>query len=222
VSARQRLRRLVAQATARWAFRSPQATTTRLRAFAAAERNSELELLLAAHQTHSQERRLSYLRHALDEARHAEMFFKRAHGEDAALFPDVDTDDLYERLGERDFLALVCVGEGLGAAQFRGYADAWGATASGRLFSAIVKDEDRHERDTWNHLVQVCDGDVAFAHRRVRAMTAWMAWRRFRRLGRDLSQTVFSVSMTLVFLLCAPLAIWVKRAHTTPTGWIKP
>jgi hypothetical protein len=219
MSLRQSLRRLVAFATARWAFRTPPSTTKRLRAFAAAERNSELELLLAAHQTHNDERRLSYLRHALDEARHAEAFFRRAHGDDAALFPDVDVDDLYERLGERDFLALVFVGEGLGAAQFRGYAEAWGSHGPGRLFSAITRDEDRHERDAWQHLVQLCDGDVAHARRRVRAMAVWMAWRRLHRSGRAVSSTLFAACMTLVFFACAPLALWVKRMRPTPTGW---
>jgi hypothetical protein len=216
------LRRLLARVTASWAFRTTQATTMRLRAFAAAERNSELELLLAAQKTASDERRVSYLRHALDEGRHAETFFKRAHGNDPALFPEVDIDDLYERLGERDFLAVVYVGEGLGAAQFRGYADAWGRLRHERLLFAIVLDEDRHESDAWYHLVQVCDGDVVRARERVTAMTMWMAWRRWHRAGRAVSSTLFATCMMVLFVLCAPLALWAKRARPLPSGWMNP
>lgn len=215
-------RRRVARSTAWWAFRSPRAASNHLRAFAAAERNSELELLTAARLTPRDERRASYLQHALDEGRHAEAFFKRAHPGGDALFPDVDVDDLYERLGERDFLALVYVGEGRGAAQFRGYIDAFGASERGRLFSAIVVDEDRHERDCWRHLLQLCGNDEAVARQRVRAMVLWMAWRRWHRAGRAVSSTIYSLCMTAVFFACAPLAMWVKRARPEPRGWSKP
>ncbi len=215
------IRRRIARATTWWSFRSPRAVTNHLRAFAAAERNSELELLTAARLTPSDERRASYVRHALDEARHAEVFFKHAHRDGHGLFPDVDVDDLYERLGERDFLALVYVGEGRGAAQFRGYIDAFGSSEHGRLFSAIVVDEDRHERDSWHHLLQLCDGDAALARQRVRAMVLWMAWRRWHRAGRAVSSTIYTLCMTAVFFACAPLALWLKRARPEPRGWTR-
>lgn len=213
-------RRRLARATAWWAFRSPRATSKHLRAFAAAERNSELELLAAARLTPSDERRAAYVRHALDEARHAEAFFKHAHRDGHALFPDVDVDDLYERLGERDFAALVYVGEGRGAEQFRGYIDACGSNEQGRLFAAIVVDEDRHERDTWHHLLSLCGGDVALARRRVRAMVLWMAWRRWHRAGRAVSSRIYALCMTVLFFACAPLALWLKRARPEPQGWM--
>lgn len=216
------LRRHLARATAWWAFRSPRAASAHLLAFAAAERNSELELLAAARLTPSDDRRASYVRHALDEGRHANAFFKRAHPDGNALFPDVDVDDLYQRLGERDFLALVFVGEARGAAQFRGYIDALGAAEPGRLFSGIIVDEDRHERDTWHHLVQVCHGDEARARQRVRAMILWMAWRRWHRAGRTMSSMLYAACMTLLFVACAPLAWWMKRTRPEPRGWAQP
>ena len=165
------MRRRLARLTAWWAFRSPAATARLLLGFCRAERNSELELLAAARSTTRNEHRALYLRHAIDESRHADLFFRRANAADQAtapMFPDVDTDELFARLGERDFLAFVHNGERDGAAQFRGYVEHFRARVGdaadpAKLFAGILVDEDRHESTSWTMLVACCDGDERVA-----------------------------------------------------------
>lgn len=226
------VRRHLARWTSRWAFRSARASSRLLLGFCRAERNSELELLAAARLTASAEHRALYLRHALDERRHAELFFRRAnglHAPSAPVFPDVDIDDLFVHLGERDFLAFVHNGETDGAAQFRGYVDALRARADedsddmaatlAKLFAGILVDEDRHERTSWTLLVERCGGDEALARRRLRAMRLLEAGRRWHRAGRGLAAGVYVVTMLVLFVACAPLSLWLRRRRPTPTGW---
>jgi len=222
-------RQTLARWTAWWAFRSRRSSARLLAGFCRAERNSELELLAAARLTTRAEHRALYLRHALDERRHAELFFRRAnllHAPSAPVFPDVDLDDLFVRLGERDFLAFVHNGETDGAAQFRGYVDAFRARAddddaatSAKLFAGILVDEDRHERTSWTLLVARCDGDEALARQRLRAMRLLEAGRRWHRAGRGLAGSVYVVTMLILFVACAPLSLWLRRRRPTPTGW---
>lgn len=221
------MREHFARMTAWWAFRSARSSARRYRDFCCAERNSELEILAAARLTPSAERCALYLRHAIDEGRHAELFFQRAntlHEATAPAFPDVDVDDLFARLGERDFLAFVHHGERRGAAQFRGYvrhfrAKAGAAADPAKLFAGILVDEDRHESTSWRLLVELCDGNEGLARRRLRRIGVVEAARQWHRNGRSIAGAVYVLAMLLLFVLSAPLAVWLKRTRPTPTGW---
>src|SRR5260370_41469661 len=80
-------------------------------AFSTTEIESVLELRAAANLAPSPERRAAYLRHSLDEARHARMLsersadLRRAEGKEPFGFPRSDVDDLFERLGAVRVLA---------------------------------------------------------------------------------------------------------------------
>lgn len=220
-------RRWLARCSARVAFRSPRSTASLLLGFAQAERNSELELLAAARCTDILAHRALYLQHALDESRHADAFHKRAQRPTPQPFPDVDIEDLFARLGERDFLAFVHLGERRGAAQFRGYVDHFSRSDRddddhGRLFAGILNDEDRHETTSWAMLVTCCAGDEALARRRLRAMAAWEAWRSWRRAGRALAGVLYTLTMSVLFVLCAPLSLWLRLTRPQPRGWDAP
>src|SRR5688572_25348540 len=81
--------------------------------FSLAEHASMLDLRAAAAKSPSPARRAKYLRHSLDEARHARMYaqraaeLRRARGKEPIFTPQADTEDLFERLGEVAFLAFV-------------------------------------------------------------------------------------------------------------------
>ncbi|HLT36674.1 MAG TPA: ferritin-like domain-containing protein, partial [Enhygromyxa sp.] len=110
-------------------WRRPAHAARKLHGFALAEHGSLLDLRLAARLTPSPIRAAAYLRHADDEARHAQMFGKRAaalarEAGIAAPGPAVaDCEQLFESLGELDFLAFVHRGEARAIVQFRGYID---------------------------------------------------------------------------------------------------
>src|SRR5258708_6366388 len=95
-----------------------------------------------------------YLRHSMDEARHATAFARHAAeirerlGLPSWGHPRTDCELLYERLGEAGFLAFVHRGEKRGRIQFEAYARYFGWRKSEKhraLFRALIEDEKEHE-----------------------------------------------------------------------------
>ena len=103
-----------------WAL--PGNLARKLRGFAEVEAESVLEMRIAAARTVDPQRRVLYLRHALDEERHARAFSHAAREHGAAWAPlHVSSEDLFERLGEERFLAFIHRGERRGRMQFESY-----------------------------------------------------------------------------------------------------
>jgi hypothetical protein len=209
------------------AWRLPGRTPARLHAFAMAEAQSELELRRAAARSPSFARRALYLRHALDEARHARMFAQRADelwrggGRAGCFLRAPELEHLYDRLGEVGCLAFVHLGEARGRAQFEAYRARFARRGDERtrtLFDAVLADERRHERYTRELLLELCgtEGAVRAALRRARA---WELWRGFRRSGRLVSTALHAVVMTALYLVVAPLGL-VLRRRRRPLGFI--
>ena len=153
---------LLARVTAPLAFATRARTARQLFRFALAEQESMLELRAAAALCPSAERRALYLRHALDEERHATAFARHAAEIRRSLglapwgHPRTDCEALYERLGEPAFLAFVHRGEHRGRVQFQAYAAHFarrGDTKLRALFTALVGDEMQHESYTRELLV---------------------------------------------------------------------
>jgi hypothetical protein len=198
-----------------------------LHGFARAEQGSMIDLLAAANLTPSPERRALYLRHALDEARHAGMFarrsaeLRRAAGRDPLGPATADTEQLFERLGEARFLAFVHLGEARGLAEFEAHARACrarGDERSAALIDAIAADEARHARYTGELLAGMVGGDRA-ARRAVRRARAWEAWRLWRRAGRQMSAIVYGALVIALFVALAPFALIVRLARPARAGW---
>ncbi len=102
--------------------------------FAATELGSAYDMLAAAETTERREMRRKYLEHALDEAKHARIFRKRAldlgiSREKSALVEVgylgengiIAGETLFERMGEIEFLAFVFDAEKRGLEQFHVY-----------------------------------------------------------------------------------------------------
>jgi len=157
-------------------WRIPGHGARKLYSFSLAEHGSMLDLKAAARLTPSPDRRAAYVRHLLDETRHAQMFslrsaeLRKAEQRESLGFPNADTEDLFENLGETRFLAFVHRGEHRGRQQFETYRD-WfaqrGDDKTRALFEAIVKDERQHESYTWALLVELT-GSVAAARAELR------------------------------------------------------
>jgi rubrerythrin len=211
-------------------WRVPGHGARKLYGFARAEQASRIDLLGAAQRTPSLSRRAAYLRHALDETRHTGMFWRRSTElrleEARAPFPPpvADTEDLFERLGERRFLAFVHRGEQRGRAQFELYARHFarrGDARTGALFEAILTDELRHEAYTRALLVELCGGERAARAELARA-ALWEAWRTWRRAGRAIAGAVYALAMTLIYLVAGPVAAIGLRAGKRRARWQLP
>jgi rubrerythrin len=216
---------LAARALNRIVWRWPGRDARKLHAFARAEEGSRVDLLLAARRTRSTARRALYLRHAVDEARHALMFARRADELRAAAnaaplgSPRADGEALFDRLGEVRFLAFVHRGEARGRAQFEAYRDHFAAAGDARtraMFEAILGDERRHEEYTRALLVELAGGEGA-ARRALRWAAAWEAWRTWRRAGRFVAERLFVLTMMALYVALAPVGL-ILRLTTKRRG----
>lgn len=210
------------------AARIPGHSARMLLGFARAELASMLDLRAAAQGSPSEARRALYLRHALDEERHARMLHQRgaelvrARGEPPPSPPRADTEDLFERLGEVAFLAFVHHGERRGRMQFEVHRDAFakrGDDKTRALFEALIADERRHEAYTWELLVEMAGGEPA-ARAALRRAAGWEAWRSWRRAGRALAQIVYKALMSVLFVALLPWSLLVRVFRPVRTGWI--
>jgi hypothetical protein len=207
------LRGVVVRATSPLVWRWPGHAPRKLEAFARAEEGSRLDLMAAAHATPSLARRARYLRHALDETRHAAMFTRRARELRASAGlapcgpPRADTEELFARLGELGFLAFVHLGEQRGRKQFEVYAAHFARRGDARtqaMFDGILVDEREHEGYTHALLVELAGADGA--RQALRRARWWSAWRGWRRAGRAITHALYAVLMMALYLIMAPLA----------------
>ncbi len=224
------MRAFVARLLSPLVWRIPGHDARKLFGFALAEHGSVIDLAAAARGTPSPARRARYLRHLLDETRHAEVFSRRSAelraGRGRASFgePRADTEALFERLGEVGFLAFVHRGERRGRAQFAVYRDWFARRGDERtraMFDAILDDERRHEAYTRELLVELTGGEAA-AGRALRQAARWSAWRAWRRAGRFVAERAYFVAMVALYLTLAPFALLLRLARPARTGWRRP
>jgi rubrerythrin len=218
---------LLARITAPFAFATRRRTAKQLFRFALAEQESMLELRAAAARCPSPPRRAMYLRHALDEERHATAFaahaaeIRRGLGLPAWGHPRTDCEVLYDRLGEPGFLAFVHRGERRGRVQFEAYAaffERRGDAKLRALFTTLIGDEKGHERYTGDLLVS-CAGSQAAARRLLWRAALWEGFRTWLRAGRGLARIVYGLSMTVLYATLLPFAIVLRLARPERRGW---
>ena len=210
-------------------WRTPGHSARRLHAFALAEQGSMLDLRLAAARTSSPARAAAYLKHADHEARHPQIFARRAQrlAAEARKPPSLgplraDSERLFETLGERDFLAFVHFGEERARRQFEAYSTWFKGHARDqdhKLFETILVDERRHGTYTRDFLVDLVGEPEARAA--IRRVARWELGRRWMRAGRFIAERVYIATMLLLYLLAAPLALLVRLARPIRRGWQK-
>jgi rubrerythrin len=221
---------VLATVTAPIAFATRARTARQLFEFALAEHESMLELRAAAARSPSPERRALYLRHALDEERHATAFsrhsaeIRRALGLPAYGQPRTDCEALYERLGEQSFLAFVHRGEHRGRVQFDAYVAFFARRGDAKLralFTALIEDERRHESYTRALLVEHAGSDRG-AQRVLFTMAMWEGFRRWRRAGQGLARLVYGAAMLVLYAALLPFAVLLRLLRPEPKargGW---
>jgi hypothetical protein len=213
------------------AWRWPGRNARMLFEFALAEQATTLDLQAAAARTESTQRRALYVRHAIDERRHAALFAAQSAERRAlrALPPvgrlrEADTEDLFERLGELGFLAFVHLGERRACQKFAVIHAFLTRREPGVLAGAlggILRDEERHARYTWELLVALAGGEGG-ARWAVRRAALRYAWRRWRRWGDAVARALHAGLMMLLYALVAPLALLVRVVRPVRAGWHPP
>jgi hypothetical protein len=200
-----------------------------LEGFAATEAGSALDMLKAAELESDPKLRRLFFRHALDEARHAQLFrdaARRVHPDGVRAIPDravirATRQNLYKELGLVRFIAFVYLSERRAARQFAAIARRFAADpVIADLFAKVLRDEKFHVAysgfllDRWR-----ADGrnaEVRSALLRVRAATAWTAW---RRAGRVIGDLVARAMLLLVWALVLPLFALIERRRPRERGW---
>lgn len=221
------------------AWSSDRRVAEKLLGFSATEQGSALDMFRATELAQCAEHRRLFLRHALDESRHARRFREVAHQVDArARTRDhervhAEPQDLYRVLGLSPFLAFVHVSEARALAQFRALTRHFEARAArttsprdrllAELFAEIAREEKVHVAYSL-HLLRELQGPAAVAKTlaRTRRRLAWEAWKRAgARLGARASGLVLALTFIAVLPLFA-LVMRLTRGGLPRPGWHVP
>jgi uncharacterized ferritin-like protein (DUF455 family) len=151
-------------------------------------------------------RRAAYLRHALDEERHARLFAARARKLGASPGPLVaDADDVFRSLGERRFVAFVHRAEARGAREFEAYERACrarGDTKTAAVFALLLRDERRHVEYSKRLFAELAVGRATLVW-----VAVWEAARSARRSARAVLGTLHGLVMLVLY--AAVLPFWL-------------
>lgn len=211
-------------------WRNDEKIAEKLDGFASTEAGSALDMLKAAELTDDPKLRRLFFRHAMDEARHAQLFRAaarriaggaRARGSEYNLI-HATRQNLLERFGLVRFVAFVYLAERRGEQQFRALREHFADRPDlADLFARIGKDEKFHVsysrkllRD-WTR--QGRGREVLQALWYIRLARAWDAW---LRAGRMLGDLLSRVCMSLVYLLVLPPFVVLSRwRDPVRRGW---
>jgi rubrerythrin len=177
----------------RWVWRDPVRRGHRLLRFAEVEADGGRDLARAAEMTSDSRLRGLYLRHALDEQRHAEMFRRRGtellrtHIGAAGWQPDWlapgerGLDDVrVERDRDAPLLAFLHLSEAAAASSFGTYRKAVAGDAETQgMFARILRDEAFHMNYTRHELARVAPQKQGWLLWKARFSRLWKGYLRF-------------------------------------------
>lgn len=216
-------------------WRNQQKIAAKLEGFAATEAGSALDMLKAAELTSDPLLRRLFFKHAMDEARHAEMFRaaarridpRPAHTMSEYALIHARRQNLYQNLGPLRFLAFVHLAERRGEAHFRALSkhfSARGEQEIATLFERIARDERFHVRYSRKMLEREAarSGKRSAVHwlRRSELDRAFAGW---RRSGRQIGDLIARSMLVLIYVFClAPFALAQALLEPKQKGWRKP
>lgn len=219
----------------KWVWRDPVRRGHRLLRFAEVEADGGRDIARAAELTVDARLRRLYLRHALDEQRHADLFRRRGaellRGRGAAgagwqpdwLAPGERGLDDVEVARERDgsLLAFLHLSERGAARSFDTYGRALAHDPETRaMFERILKDEAFHMNYTRHELARVAPKRQGWLLWKARLGRLWKGYLRF---AVALGSLIGAVLLTVQYFLLLPVfALIAKRAERRePPGWVK-
>jgi hypothetical protein len=221
-----------------WVWASPRRRAYKLFGFAATEADSGRDMARAAECTRDPLLRRLYLRHSLDEQRHARLFSARgseilatlasqgtADGESPFradwLSPGERGLDDLEVEGESDasLLAFLFLAERAGARRFVEYQRVLSVDPETRdVFRTVLRDEAFHTNYSFAQLARVAPGR--------RTLHVWWArlgrlWRAYLRLASVIAGVFGAVVLTVQYFVVLPLfaLLAARSARREPVGW---
>ena len=219
----------------RWVWSDAHRRGLKLLRFAITEADGGRDITRAAELTKDARLRRLYLRHAMDEQRHANMFRTRGRAILAAL-PDVDEgaqfqahafapgerglDDLVvEAENDDSLLAFLHLSEKAAAERFAIYQDVLGFDEDTQgVFTQILRDEAFHMNYTYAQLKRVSP--------KKHGVHLWWArlvrlWKGYLRIASAIANVMSGVILSLQYFLVLPLfALFAKQAaKKLPRGW---
>lgn len=217
----------------RWAWRDAHRRARKLLRFAETEADGGRDIARAAELTKDALLRRLYLRHALDEQRHAALFRARGHQILAALDPrggprfeanwlapgERGLDDLrVDEEREESLLAFLHLSEKAAAGRFALYRQVLAHDPETRdVFAEILHDEAFHMNYTHTQLARVSEK---------RKGPLWWArlgrlWKGYLRIATAIASVMGAVILTAQYFLLLPVfALLAKRsARKEPLGW---
>ncbi len=218
----------------RWVWRQEGRRARKLLAFAATEADGGRDLARAAEVTPDALLRRLYLRHAMDEQRHAELFTRRARdilaglpggaadGFQATWFAPGERglDDVrVEPGGDEALLAFLHLSEKAAAGRFALYREVLDHDQVTRdVFGQVLRDETFHMNYTRSQLVRVAPERHRARLWRARASRLWKA---YLRIAVGLAGVIGRVMLLLQYFLILPVfAILARRAaRREKPGW---
>ena len=214
------------------AWRRNEDVARRLAGFAATEAGSALDMLKAAELCDDPTARRLFFRHALDEARHAQLFQRAAHrlSPEASRWSDyavihATRQNLLATMGFVRFLAFVYIAESKAAEQFdalrKRFAD---QPEIAELFETVLKDERFHVAYSKHLLDELSrrgrSREVRAALRAVRWGGAWQAW---RRAGRRIGDVIARGMLLTLYVAVVPVFAGLRRVFERDSnGWQAP
>jgi len=217
-----------------WVWTDPRRRARKLLRFAETEASGGQDLSRAAELTSDGLLRQLFLRHALDEQRHAELFRRRGRVLNRSLDGAAETrfeanwfapgerglDDLRVD-GENDasLLAFLHLSEKAAAGRFALYREVLGADPETQgLFNTILRDEAFHMTYTHQQLVRVAPQEWSAVLWKARLGRLWKAYLRIAAAVAGLLGTM--ILLLQYALLLPPFALLAKRyARREPQGW---
>jgi len=200
-----------------WVWRGPH-IAKKLMGFSATEAGSARDMFLAAEAVDDPKLRNLFLRHALDEARHAEMFAAAARRlSTSARAPAYEEthalpQNLFASMTLLEFLAFVERAERHGQRQFQALSTTLHDPALQDLFARVERDEQFHIAYAKAELERRAVVDGVSARRIRRRVALREAWRTWRAMGRKLGDKVARLVLGMAYVVGALLvAVFAKR-----------
>ena len=219
----------------RWVWADPHRRAQKLMLFAETEADGGRDLARASELTHDALLRRLYLRHALDEQRHAEMFRVRGRellrtlersGDRAQanwLTPgERGLDDLKVEAEKDDtLLAFLHLSERAAAERFAVYSDVLSIDPpTKQVFQAILKDEAFHMNYTYAQLRRVAP--------KKHGLRLWLArlsrlWKGYLRISAAVAGLFGAILLTVQYFVLLPVfAFLAKRAAKKESNGFSP
>jgi hypothetical protein len=224
----------------RWVWRDPLRRAYKLLAFAETEADGGRDLARAAEMTPDANLRRLYIRHAMDEQRHAEMFRRRgrtmlstlrrrqAVANANWLSPGERSIDgvVVEKDNDEALLALLHLSERAAAARFAIYRDVLGHDPDTRaVFTRILRDEVFHMSYSRQELERIAP--------RRHGLRLWAArlhriWKAYLRVATAIAGVIGTCVLAIQYFVLLPwFALLAKRAarrlrgdpHRDAPGW---